>query len=111
MLRAAGLRLRIACPDVGLVLNVAASDEPDRHLRWSFDDRGDWKPKLELEMSAEVANRYLQGRESLAVAIAQGRIRCRGESHSALLLVPAARLIVEPYRRCAREHHPELILD
>ena len=111
LLRASGLRLRLECPDVGVVLNIAASQDPVRHLRWSFDDRVDWKPKLELRMDAEVANRYLQGRESLAVAIARGRVRCRGHAHSALLYIPAARLIAEAYRRCAREHHPALVLD
>ena len=43
-------------------------------------------------MSAEVANRYLQGRESLAIAIARGQVRCRGESRAALAYLPAARL-------------------
>jgi hypothetical protein len=111
LLRASGLALRIECPDVDLVLNVAASDEPGRHLRWAFSDRGDWSPKLELRMNADVVHRYLQGRESLAIAIARGRVRCRGESHSAMLYVPAVRLMVEPYRRCVREHHPRLVLD
>ena len=48
-------------------------------------------------MTAEVANRYLQGRESLAIAIARGQVGCRGVA-DALLYLPAARLICEPYR-------------
>ena len=41
-------------------------------------------------MSAAVANRYLQGAQSLAIAIARGQVRCRGESRVALSL-PARR--------------------
>jgi hypothetical protein len=110
LIRATGMRLRLECPDVGLVLNVAASDSPDRHLRWAFTDDVDWEPRLELQMAADVANAYLQGKESLAVAIARGKVRCKGESKVALLYLPATRLIVEPYRRTVRELHPELVL-
>src|SRR6188472_4383551 len=66
LLRAAGLRLRFQFPDLGMVLNVAPSEEAGHHLRWSFSDAGDWEPKLELVMDSQVANAYLQGQESLA---------------------------------------------
>jgi hypothetical protein len=110
LIRATGMRLRLECPDVGLVLNVAASDSPDRHIRWAFSDNVDWAPRLELQMASDVANAYLQGKESLAVAIARGKVRCKGESKIALLYLPATRMIVEPYRRSVRELHPELVL-
>jgi hypothetical protein len=110
LIRATGMRLRLECPDVGLVLNVAASDSPDRHIRWAFGDDIVWEPRLELLMAADVANAYLQGKESLAVAIARGRVRCKGEAKVALLYVPATRLMVEPYRRSVRELHPDLVL-
>jgi hypothetical protein len=110
LIRATGIRLRLECPDVGLVLNVAASEGPERHLRWAFSDDVDWEPRLELRMSSEVANAYLQGRESLAVAIARGKVRVRGDSRVAVLYVPTTRLIVEPYKRCVRELHPDLAL-
>ena len=110
LIRATGLRLRLECPDVGLVLNVAASERPERHLRWAFGDDVDWEPRLELRMSSDVANAYLQGKESLAVAIARGKVKVRGESKVALLYVPTTRLIVEPYRRSVRDLHPDLAL-
>jgi hypothetical protein len=110
LIRATGIRLRLECPDVGLVLNVAASERPERHLRWAFGDDVDWAPRLELRMSSDVANAYLQGAESLAVAIAHGKVRVRGDSKVAVLYLPTTRLIVEPYRRCVRELHPDLAL-
>lgn len=110
LIRATGIRLRLECPDVGLVLNVAASERPERHLRWAFSDDVDWEPRLELRMSSDVANAYLQGKESLAVAIARGKVKVRGESKVALLYVPTTRLIVDPYRRSVRELHPDLAL-
>ena len=108
-IRATGLRMRFDLPDVGIVLYVRAGDEGEPNLVWSFDEAPDWRPRLELEMSAEVANRYLQGRESLAIAIARGQVRCRGESRAALAYLPAARLICEPYRRVIAAGFPDLV--
>jgi hypothetical protein len=99
LMRAAGLRVRFHYPDLDLTVNVAPSEENGHHLRWTFADNADWSPKLELTMDSDVANRYLQGRESLAVGIARGRVQTRGESRAALLYLPALRLVCEPYRR------------
>lgn len=106
-LRATRMRVRFEFPDCGMVLNVAA--ESDRELRWSFADDVDWRPQLELRMDSSVANRYLQGSESLAIAIARGRARYRGSSRTALLCLPAARLICEPYRRVIERSFPALL--
>jgi len=108
LLRAANLRVRFHYPDLAMTLNVAASDEPGHHLRWAFSDDVPWSPKLEMEMDSGVANRYLQGRESLAVAIARGRVRVKGDSRVTLLYVPAIRLVCEPYRRVLAAEFPHL---
>jgi hypothetical protein len=108
-IRATGLRMRFDLPDAGLALYVRAGEEGEPNLVWSFDEAPDWQPRLELEMSAAVANRYLQGRESLAIAIARGQVRCRGESRAALAYLPAARLICEPYRRVIAAGFPDLV--
>ena len=110
LIRAAGLRMRFEFPDCDMVLNLAAGEPGERHLRWSFSDDVDWRPKLELTMDSAVANRYLQGRESLAIAIARGQVRYRGESRVAVLYLPATRLICEPYRRVVEARDPDLAL-
>jgi hypothetical protein len=110
LLRAAGLRMRFDFPDLGMVLNVAASEEPGHHLRWEFSDAVDWEPKLTLSMDSQVANAYLQGKESLAIAIARGRVRANGDTRCALLYVPALRLVVGPYRRLLRREYPHLLV-
>lgn len=109
-LRATGMRVRMRFPDAGLVLDLDIADPGEGHLRWRFGADPEWQPKLELEMDAAFGNRYLQGVESLAIAIARGKARLRGESRVALLYVPAARLLVEPYRRVVRERFPRLAL-
>jgi hypothetical protein len=108
---AAAPRLRLEITDRALVLNLAPSDEPGRKLRWRFDDDVDWEPRLRMWMDSATANRYLQGRESLAVAIARGRVRCEGDARTALLYVPAMRLLIEPYRKLVRERFPDLAVD
>jgi hypothetical protein len=110
LLRATGLRMRLEFQDLDLVLNVAASEEPAHHLRWSFSDAVDWEPKLRLRMDSRIANAYLQGKESLAIAIARGRVRFSGDTRCALLYVPALRLVVGPYRRLVRRDYPHLLI-
>jgi hypothetical protein len=111
LVRAARPRLRIEITDRELVLNLAPSDEPHHKLRWRFDDDIDWEPQLRMWMDSATANRYLQGRESLAIAIARGRVRCEGDARTALLYVPAMRFLIEPYRRLVRERFPDLAID
>jgi hypothetical protein len=110
LLRAAGLRMRFRFPDLGMVLNVAPSEDPSHHLRWSFSDAVGWEPRLDLTMDSQVANAYLQGRESLAIGIARGRVRAEGDTRCALLYVPALRLVVDSYRRQIRLRHPHLVI-
>jgi len=111
LLRAAGLRVRFEFPDLPLVLNLAATEADDHHLTWRFSDDVDWQPKLTLEMGSQVANAYLQGKESLAIAIARGRVRAKGDSRSALVYIPALRLLVGSYQRVVTQEHPHLVLE
>src|SRR3954454_8654169 len=85
VMRATGLRMRFEFPDIGLTLNVGASDDSGRNLDWTFGKRPPWKPKLELRMDSDLANGYLQGKESRAIAIARKRVRVKGSSHIALV--------------------------
>jgi hypothetical protein len=111
LLRAADLRVRFEFPDLPLVLNLAATEEGDHHLTWQFSDQVDWKPKLTLMMGSEVANAYLQGKESLAIAIARGRVQATGDTRSALVYIPALRLLVSSYSRVVTQEHPHLVLE
>jgi hypothetical protein len=107
LLRAAGLRMRFAFPDCDLRLSVSTSSTGEDSLSWSFEDV-DWPPKLELEMDSTVANRFFRGRASLAVAIARGQAQFRGEGRTALLYLPATRLLFGPYESVVRSGFPEL---
>jgi hypothetical protein len=110
LLRASGLRMRFEFTDLRMVLNVAATEQPGHHLRWEFSDAVDWEPKLKLRMGWKVANAYLQGKESLAIAIARGRVQASGDTRCALLYVPALRLVAPQYRRLVREEYPHLLV-
>jgi hypothetical protein len=108
LLRATGMRLRLRCPDLDLAVNIAASNDPDRCIEWTFADRRPWEPRLELIMSSAVANAYLQGAASVPVAIARGEIRCSGDARAALHYLPAAKLITGPYRELVAAEYPHL---
>ncbi len=109
-LGAAHVSYRYVFPDFDLALNISSSDEPGHSIRWSFADQAEWDPALTLEMSSEVANRYLQGRENLAIAMARGTIRCSCEASAALSLLPISGQLNACYREVLERHHPHLLL-
>ncbi|HEY8002039.1 MAG: hypothetical protein ACHQJ5_09005 [Vicinamibacteria bacterium] len=108
LVSATRLRMRFEFTDLEMALNVAAA-EGEHNISWSFADDPGWPPKLVLRMSSLVANRYLQGRESLAIAIARGEVKFDGESRVALLYLPAARLISDRYKRIVEADFPALL--
>jgi len=109
ILRAAGLSVRLEVTDLDLSIRVRASEKGAHHLAWGFaEERPSETEGLILEMNSATVNAYLQGHESLAVAIARGRVRCSGDMRTALVCVPAMRLFVEPYRRWVARLHPHL---
>ena len=108
LLRATGLRVRLEVTDLDLVLRVSAS-EGAHHVSWAFaDGEEDDGAGLGLAMDSETANAYLQGRASLPVAIARGQVRCSGDLETALIYLPALRLLVDPYRSWMSKLHPHL---
>jgi len=109
-LRATGLRVRLEVTDLDMVLRVRASEEDRHHLSWAFasDEDESAGAELRLAMDSATANAYLQGRASLPVAIARGQVRCSGDLKTALIYLPALRLLVDPYRSWVTQLHPHL---
>ena len=100
---------RYVFDDVGLILDIHGSDG-EGTFRWSFDG-SDAEPAVTLEMSSEVANRYLQGHENLAIALARRQIRYRGSSRAALGVLPINRELGSFYRAVLEGGHRHLLLD
>ena len=111
LLRATGMHLRLRCPDLDLAVNIAASQSPDACIEWTFAERAPWEPKLELTMGSPTANAYLQGALSVPVAIARGQIKCAGDARAALLYLPAAKLIADPYKELVAAEYPHLVIE
>lgn len=111
LLRATGMRLRLEVPDLELAVNIASSESSEHCIAWTFALQPPWEPKLELKMESTVANAYLQGAASVPVAIARGQIQCAGDARAALLYLPAAKLITDPYRELVAAEYPHLVID
>jgi hypothetical protein len=109
-LRAAGLNIRIEVPDLGAVVAVRASEDPTKYIEWRFDRRGRPGPSLVLRMDSEVANAWLQGRESIPMAIARRRMRCSGNARDALRYLPVLKVISKSYRSVVRSDYPHLAI-
>jgi hypothetical protein len=63
-----------------------------------------------MAMSSETANRYFQGKENVAIAIARRRIKAGGDVKAALALIPITKPLYERYRKMIAADYPHLRL-
>lgn len=109
-LRDAETPQRFEFPDLDLVVNVTyAEDAGDENLRWEWTDDVPWDPEVKMTMDSDVANRYFQGRENIAMAIARRRIKTSGNVKKALELVPITKPIYARYRSMLEAEYPHLV--
>jgi hypothetical protein len=110
-LRDAETPQRFEFPDLDLVANVTYADEVEdgQHLRWEWSDSVDWEPEVEMKMDSEVANRYFQGKENVAMAIARRRIKTSGNVKKALSIMPITKPVFEKYRALIEKDYPHLV--
>jgi hypothetical protein len=100
---------RFEFDDLDLVVNIrAAGDGEDGCLYWEWTDDVDWQPKVKMTMSSETANKYFQGKENVAMAIARRRIKTGGDVKAALALMPITKPIFERYRDMVTAEYPHL---
>ena len=110
-LRAADVPQRFEFDDVDLVVNIrAARPGEDGNLHWEWSDDVDWQPKVRMAMSSETANKYFQGKENIAVALARRRIKSGGDVKAALSLMPITKPVFARYRAMLEAEYPHLVV-
>ena len=108
-LRDADVPQRFEFTDLDLVVNIRAAREgEDGNLYWEWTDDVDWEPKVKMAMSSETANRYFQGKENVAMALARRRIKSGGDVKAALSLIPITKPIYARYREFVEDQYPHL---
>jgi hypothetical protein len=110
-LRDAETPQRFEFPDLDMVVNVTYAPEvrDGRHLRWEWSDDTDWECEVEMKMDSEVANRYFQGKENIAMAIARRRIKSSGNVKKALAIIPITKPVFARYREMIEADYPHLL--
>ena len=109
-LRDAETPQRFEFPDVDLVVNITYADgQGDQNLRWEWTDDVPWEPEVKMTMDSDVANRYFQGKENVAMAIARRRIKTSGNVKKALALIPITKPIYGRYRDLLEREYPHLV--
>ncbi|WP_354701247.1 hypothetical protein DSM112329_01556 [Paraconexibacter sp. AEG42_29] len=108
-LHAADVPQRFAFPDLDLVVNIRATyDEEYGNLIWVWSDDVDWEPRVRMEMASDTANRYFQGKESIALAVARRRIKTSGDVMAALTLIPIIKPVHAAFARVVEAEYPHL---
>jgi hypothetical protein len=110
-LRDADVPMRYEFEDVDLVVNIrAARAGEDGNLHWEWTDDVDWDPRVKMAMSSETANKYFQGKENVALAIARRRIKSGGDVKAALALMPVTKPVFAQYRAMLQAEYPHLVV-
>ena len=107
-LREADTPQRFEFTDVELVVNIRAGREGEPNLTWEWTDDVAWEPKVRMTMSSEIANRYFQGKENVAIAIARRRIKAGGDVKAALAIIPITKPLFPLYREMISADYPHL---
>jgi hypothetical protein len=107
-LRDADTPQRFEFSDFDLVVNIRAGGQDEPNLAWEWTDEVDWEPKVKMTMSSEVANRYFQGKENVAIAIARRRIKAGGDVKAALAIIPITKPLFGRYREMIAADYPHL---
>ena len=110
-LRDADVPQRFEFDDLDLVLNVRAAREGEPgNLHWEWTDDVDWEPRVQMRMSSDTANRYFQGKENVALAIARRRIKTGGDVKASLALIPVTKPVFPRYREMIDSDYPHLLV-
>ena len=97
--------------DLDLAVSIRSAREGEAgNLHWEWSDDVDWSPKVKMKMSSEVANKYFQGKENVAMAIARRRIKTGGDVKAALSLIPITKPVYARYRELLEAEYPHLVV-
>ena len=107
-LRAVDTPQRFEFTDVEMVVNIRSGDQGEPNLAWEWSDEIAWEPKVRMAMSSETANRYFQGKENVAIAIARRRIKAGGDVKAALAILPITKPLFARYREMIAADYPHL---
>jgi hypothetical protein len=107
-LREADTPQRFEFPDLELVVNIRAGGADEPNLTWEWSDDISWEPKVKMTMSSDTANRYFQGKENVAIAIARRRIKAGGDVKAALAILPITKPLFGHYREMIAVDYPHL---
>ena len=93
--------------DLGLQFAVTAADPAEesqgRFLRWVWGP-APWEPVITMRMASNTANRFFQGKETIVLAIAFGRVKLSGPLATILKLAPVTDPIHSVYRNWLKEN-------
>jgi hypothetical protein len=109
-LRDADTPQRFEFTDLDLVVNIRAGAENEPNLAWEWSDDVAWEPKVRMTMTSETANKYFQGKENVAIAIARRRIKTGGDVKAALALIPITKPLYARYSAMVAADYPHLEL-
>ncbi len=107
-LRDADTPQRFEFTDLEMVVNIRPGGPEEPNLAWEWTDEIEWEPQVKMTMSSETANRYFQGKENVAIAIARRRIKAGGDVKAALAILPITKPLFARYREMIAADYPHL---
>lgn len=98
---------RFEITDFGLEFNVTHTSDAEakagKYLRWVWG-AADWDPVVTMRMSSDIANRFFQGKENVAMAVMLGKVKLKGPMSTIMQLAPVTSPVQPVYRQWLEEH-------
>src|SRR3977135_4478587 len=107
-LRDADTPQRFEFTDLDMVVNLRAGNAEEPNLAWEWSDQVEWEPRVRMTMSSDTANRYFQGRENVAIAVARRRVKGGGDGRAARAILPITKPLFARYREMIASEYPHL---
>ena len=111
-LREADTPQRWEFPDLDMVVHIAPAEigDSEHNLEWEWSPDAARDPRVTMRMTSDIANRYFQGKENIAMAVARRHIRPSGDYKAALALVPVTKPVFPKYRAMVEADYPHLVV-
>lgn len=109
-LKALGTPIEIYFRDVDLTVNIRGGEAGEGNLVHVWSKRPGWKPATRVEVTADVANQFMQGKLPVARALALRKVKVKGSLTAGLKIVAICTPMFGHYKKRIGEDYPHLLV-
>ena len=102
--------LEVTFTDFDVTVNVRAGHKGESNLVWVWSKKVSWQRETSVEVSSDVANKFMQGKLRVAAAIALRKVKVSGSLSHGLKVVSICHPMFGHYRDRLESEYPHLMV-